>query len=154
MKYLLLIFIIIIIAVLLQFFVYRAHTEEQIKKLRSSLTGSAELPPENIPWTNCLKPDGSEDDRVQAQLVGGFIEFHGEIQLIPTTNTTTVILRMPELFPKFAYNTTIAIATRERGYAYRAGTIHFSADTGNITFSPLGRTDDVFLTGIRVRAVL
>jgi|694.fasta_scaffold11953_15 hypothetical protein len=117
------------------------------------LAGGTKQPPADIGWTACRNFGSGDHPTAQARMIGGVIELRGTLSYPSGTTGDQSFCRLPVGFPFAELNTSVPAAARvTSGSVAVAAYVTFSSLSANLGFDTASRANDIFLTGIKVKA--
>jgi hypothetical protein len=117
------------------------------------LAGGGRQPPADIGWTACRNFGSGDHPTAQARMIGGVIELRGTLSYPSGTTGDQSFCRLPAGFPFAELNASIPAAAKvTSGSVAVAAYVTFSSLSANLGFDTASRANDIFLTGIKVKA--
>jgi hypothetical protein len=117
------------------------------------LAGGTKQPPADIDWTACRNFGSGNHPTAQARMIGGVIELRGTLSYPSGTTGDQSFCRLPVGFPFAELNTSVPAAAKvTSGSVAVAAYVTFSSLSANLGFDTASRANDIFLTGIKVKA--
>jgi hypothetical protein len=117
------------------------------------LAGGGRQPPADIGWTACRNFGSGDHPTAQARMIGGVIELRGTLSYPSGTTGDQSFCRLPAGFPFAELNASIPAAAKvTSGSVAVAAYVTFSSLSANLGFDTASRANEVFLTGIKVKA--
>jgi len=118
------------------------------------IAGGGRQPPADIDWTPCRNFGSSTNHSVaQARMIGGVIELRGTLSFPSGATGDQSFCRLPVGFPFAESTTSVPAAARvTTGSVAVAAFVTFNSTSANIGYDTASRANEVFLTGIKVKA--
>jgi len=118
------------------------------------IAGGGRQPPADIDWTPCrVFGSNANHPTAQARMIGGVIELRGTLSFSSGTTGDQSFCRLPVGFPFAELTTSIPAAAKvTSGSVAVAAYVTFSSQSANIGYDTASRANEVFLTGIKVKA--
>jgi hypothetical protein len=117
------------------------------------LAGGTKQPPADIGWTACRNFGSGDHPTAQARMIGGVIELRGTLSYPSGTTGDQSFCRLPVGFPFAEFNASVPAAAKvTSGSVAVAAYVTFSSLSANLGFDTASRANEVFLTGIKVKA--
>jgi hypothetical protein len=117
------------------------------------IAGGTKQPPADIDWTPCRNFGSGNHPTAQARMIGGVIELRGTLSYPSGTTGDQSFCRLPAGFPLPELNASLPAAARvTSGSVAVAAYVTFSSLSANLGFDTASRANDIFLTGIKVKA--
>jgi hypothetical protein len=117
------------------------------------IAGGGKQPPADIGWTACRNFGSGDHPTAQARMIGGVIELRGTLSYPSGTTGDQSFCRLPAGFPFAELNASIPAAAKvTSGSVAVAAYVTFSSLSANLGFDTASRANEVFLTGIKVKA--
>ena len=117
------------------------------------LAGGTKQPPADIDWKACRNFGSGDHPTAQARMIGGVIELRGTLSYPSGTTGDQSFCRLPVGFPFAEFNTNVPAAAKvTSGSVAVAAYVTFSSLSANLGFDTASRANEVFLTGIKVKA--
>ena len=118
------------------------------------IAGGGRQPPADIDWTACRNFGSSTNHpTAQARMIGGVIELRGTLSYPSGATGDQSFCRLPVGFPFAEFTTSVPAAARvTTGSVAVAAFVTFSSQSANIGYDTASRANEVFLTGIKVKA--
>jgi hypothetical protein len=117
------------------------------------LAGGTKQPPADIDWKACRNFGSGDHPTAQARMIGGVIELRGTLSFPSGTTGDQSFCRLPVGFPFAELNASVPAAAKvTSGSVAVAAYVTFSSLSANLGFDTASRANEVFLTGIKVKA--
>jgi hypothetical protein len=117
------------------------------------LAGGTKQPPADIGWTACRNFGSGDHPTAQARMIGGVIELRGTLSYPSGTTGDQSFCRLPAGFPLAELNASVPAAAKvTSGSVAVAAYVTFSSLSANLGFDTASRANEIFLTGIKVKA--
>jgi len=118
------------------------------------IAGGGNQPPADIDWTPCRVFGSNANHPIaQARMIGGVIELRGTLSFPSGATGDQSFCRLPVSFPFAEFTTSLPAAARvTTGSVAVAAFVTFSSQSANIGYDTASRVNEVFLTGIKVKA--
>ena len=118
------------------------------------IAGGGKQPPADIDWTPCRNFGSSTNHpTAQARMIGGVIELRGTLSFPSGTTGDQSFCRLPAGFPFAEFTASVPAAARvTSGSVAVAAYVTFSSLSANLGFDTASRANEVFLTGIKIKA--
>ena len=117
------------------------------------IAGGGKQPPADIGWTACRNFGSGDHPTAQARMIGGVIELRGTLSYPSGTTGDQSFCRLPAGFPFAELNASVPAAAKvTSGSVAVAAYVTFSSLSANLGFDTASRANEVFLTGIKVKA--